>query len=515
MFSKCPASRASLPPTGFGISFLPDLFAGAHDFGRFERADGDSGTESGEPGERFRQGFQSRRGGSQHRRGLAESAKLSSHGGTCRQPDLFEQRLLPGEDCSRHRQRRRLAEELHHLRPRPDKRRGGQQTGGDEGGGGKLCFFAYFTDEERSSITDDPIWFFSRDRVYGPVHSNDTIHIDWDATSADPIFYGTVSTAKNSIAWSPRTPSNRNDWRRVLDGGPDALTLGSDDIPLPDSTDEQKIVAWGEDSGAFPSDQGVYLPEAGGQLAAGIYIEGDNAIKFAVDNATGNQIIYISQGSGATVKTTTVTVDLAGNRTTVVDKNGDTANYSGIPNGVIYTTGNITSLSGMLANNYENGSAILQRNAWTIATEVSGDSGKDIHITNNLQYKTEPDATKPATHSSNLRAATLGVVAEDIILDSSTPAELTIDGVLLAGGENTANGSFYNADYAGKKKNNLNVLGGVIQKKRGPVGTFNPSSNTLKTGYNKNYRYDTRMVDNPPPFFPTTGQFDVKSWQYL
>jgi len=375
-----------------------------------------------------------------------------------------------------------------------------------------FAFYAYFTDEERSPITDDEIWFFSRDRVYGPAHSNDTIHIDWDATSADPIFYGTVSTAKSSIAWSPRAPGNQNEWRRVLDGGQDALTLGTDDIPLPDSTEEQKLAAWGASTG-FPSDDGVYLPTTGTTLSAGIYIRGDSTVEFAVNNANGNQIIYITQGSGSAAKTTTLTVDLAGNRTTVVDKNGATTIYSGITNGVMYTTGHITSLKGMLANNYEDGSAILRRNAWTIATDVN--AGKDVTITDNLQYKTPPDADLPASHTSNLRAATLGVVAEDIILASSTPTEMTINGVMLAGGENTANGSFYNSDYAGKKKNNLNILGGVIQKKRGPVGTFSQSSNTLQTGYNKNYRYDTRMVDSPPPFFPTTGQFDILSWQYL
>jgi hypothetical protein len=35
-----------------------------------------------------------------------------------------------------------------------------------------------------------------------------------------------------------------------------------------------------------------------------------------------------------------------------------------------------------------------------------------------------------------------------------------------------------------------------------------------RSGYSKDYRYDVRMVDSPPPYFPTTGQYDVKSWQY-
>jgi hypothetical protein len=370
-----------------------------------------------------------------------------------------------------------------------------------------FALYSYFTDEERSSVTNGTIQFYARDRVYGPVHSNDRFHISWDSTSADPIFYGTVSSHNTSVDWSPRAPSSRNDWRRVLDGGQDALTLGADDIALPNSSDEQRNAAWGNTTG-FPSSDGVYLPAVGTQVDAGIFVRGDSTVQFSVDNATGNQIVAITQSS----KTTTLTINLASDQTTLRDKDGVYHYYSGIPNGVLYSTGNITSLKGTLANNYENGSSIVTRNAWTIATDVNG--GKNITITDNLQYKTEPNDKQPATHPSNLRAATLGLVAQDVILSSSTPNNLTIDGVILAGGENTANGSFYNADWNGAKKNNLNVLGGIIQKKRGPVGTFNPSNNVQITGYNKNYKYDPRMVDSPPPFFPTTGQFDVKSWQY-
>lgn len=47
----------------------------------------------------------------------------------------------------------------------------------------------------------------------------------------------------------------------------------------------------------------------------------------------------------------------------------------------------------------------------------------------------------------------------------------------------------------------LNVVGGLIQNARGPVGTSSGS------GYLKRYSYDRCAATDPPPYFPTTGRF--------
>jgi len=364
-----------------------------------------------------------------------------------------------------------------------------------------FALYAYFTDQERSSVTNGTIWFYPRDRLYGPAHSNDQVHVTWDAAAADSIFHDTLSSHAATVAWSPRAPGNTNEWRRVLTGGQSALTLGVDYIPLPTTSDEQKIAGWGADSG-FPSGSGVHVPAAGTQLTAGIYISGDSQIELSVDGETGNQIIAVTQGA----KTTTITADLRNCYTTVADGTpGSPHRYTGLLNGMIYCSGNITSLRGAIANNYENGSAVLRRNMWTIATNVA--AGKNITITDDLAYQTMPDLTRPPTYVNNLRAPTLGLVANNIVVASNCPNEETIDGVMLA------NGSFYYDAWDTIKRSNLHILGGIIQRKRGPVGTFS-NNNVQISGYNKDYRYDPRMVDYPPPFFPTTGQYDVKSWQY-
>lgn len=116
----------------------------------------------------------------------------------------------------------------------------------------------------------------------------------------------------------------------------------------------------------------------------------------------------------------------------------------------------------------------------------------------------------------NLLAGTMGLVARDVIIDDNAPTDLTIDAVVLAGGRNTTSGSFYVNNYSSKQPTGtLHLLGGLIQKKRGPVGTFSSSTGQINSGYAKDYRYDPRLADDPPPFYPTTGTFERLSWRRL
>jgi hypothetical protein len=47
----------------------------------------------------------------------------------------------------------------------------------------------------------------------------------------------------------------------------------------------------------------------------------------------------------------------------------------------------------------------------------------------------------------------------------------------------------------------LTVFGAIAQKFRGPVGTGDPTTGTVTTGYAKNYIYDKRLRYRSPPFF--------------
>lgn len=368
--------------------------------------------------------------------------------------------------------------------------------------------YVYFTDAEVSSISKQPIWFFPGDRIRGPAHSNNAggsyFHISWDATATQPIFDDMVTSAGDQIVWAPQQPvgSLYND---VFQGGMNSYKLGSDAIPLPSSAAVQQIEAWGSDTG-FPTTDGVYVNPGGG-----IYIHGDAAAVLK-DQGPGVQEFVITQGSDtydviadANMQTTTVTHSspMLATTTQVVD---------GPSTGVLYATGNLTSLSGIVSDNKLGPSGIESRNAWTIAADAG--AGRSITLTAPLTTKDPYDPGFSPNDNKNLKPGTLGLYAQDIVVGSQAPSKMEIDAVMLAGTSSMEGGNFYVQNWDTKTPTGtLTVMGGVIQQARGPVGTFNGS--LIKTGYAKNYWYDERLVDRPPPYFPTTGLYDTLSWRRI
>lgn len=372
---------------------------------------------------------------------------------------------------------------------------------------GSFGRYAYFTDYETSSIASGTIYFKAGDVIDGPAHSNNSggsdFNINWN-NSNSPIFEDMVTSVSSQIDYTPRAPSSDSEWQRIFDSGSRGFRLGVNRVELPATTDVQRNAAWGATSGFPTASTGVFL--ASGSPDHGIYIKGDASLTFSV-TPEGWQKIAIVQGS----TTTNVTIRLDRNDT-VVTQGSSTTTYVGTTNGVIYSTGNITSLSGQLADSSMSGSTLVRRNAFTIATDVN--NGKNITVTNNLTYKTQPDRNQAWDSALNLKSAALGLVARNVIVSSSAPANLTLDAVVMAGGRSTADGSFYVSNYSSKTPTGtLRLRGGVIQKKRGPVGTFNASTGSISTGYTKDYSYDTRMAVNPPPYFPTTGTYERLSFQ--
>jgi hypothetical protein len=370
---------------------------------------------------------------------------------------------------------------------------------------GNFGRYAYFTDYETSSVASGPIWFKGGDIIDGPAHSNNTsgsdFHINWTASNA-PIFRDTVTSVANGIEYDPRQPNNETEWQRIFASGSRGFRLGVNRVELPDNTNLQRDAAWGASSG-FPSSNGAFINNASSNR--GIYIRGDSTMEFQV-TTEGWQKIIVKQGSS----TWTITIRLDSNQT-ILQNGSTTTTYSGTTNGVIYTTGNITSLHGKLADSYMSGSQQVRRNAFTLATDVL--NGKSVTLTNDLYYKTTPNRTEAWDSTTNLRAAAMGIVSRNVMIANNAPTDLDVHAVLMAGGRTTSDGSFYVDDWDSKAIGELNLLGGIIQKKRGPVGTFSSSSGQIRSGYDKNYVYDQRMAVNPPPYFPTTGTYERLSFR--
>lgn len=136
--------------------------------------------------------------------------------------------------------------------------------------------------------------------------------------------------------------------------------------------------------------------------------------------------------------------------------------------------------------------------AWVngrVRGRVTFGSTDTIHLNGDLVY-------------ANPARDVLGLVGQkDLVVESSTTTQQDrhIHAVMMA-----LNGSFRVASYdSGRYRGILNVYGGIIQARRGPVGTI--SGSTIQTGYSKNYVYDKKLANTPPLNFPTTGNLEIRS----
>jgi hypothetical protein len=248
--------------------------------------------------------------------------------------------------------------------------------------------YAYFTDAEMSSITGNAIFFKTTEVIDGPAHSNNSnntlFNINW-LNSTQPIFKSDLTAVGSSITYAPTNPASESDYQKIFAAGSRGYKLGVSRIELPDTSDRQKNAAWGSTTG-FPTTDGVYVNSVSSIPLGGIYVKAasGSTIQFKDD---GNDIQRIEITVGTT--TTKVQVDRHQNRTVVFRGDGSTSDntkvtYAGLPNGVIYSPDNITSLKGTLTDGYYNGSTLVSRNAWTVATDIV--NGKNITITDNLTY---------------------------------------------------------------------------------------------------------------------------------
>ncbi|MDD4897031.1 MAG: hypothetical protein PHS21_09820, partial [Atribacterota bacterium] len=309
--------------------------------------------------------------------------------------------------------------------------------------------------------------------------------------------------------------------------------LGVDEIQLPqfrnisDLDDEnslQRIAGGSWSVGDFPSTDGVKIPSVisgtDKVTTGGIYIKGNvNSIELNVDNTTGtegpNSKITIKQGSYPT-KTTHITLvkepitlppgsklngvaadgTVIPANTTLYLEEGTTdyKSYIGLTNGVMFVEGAIGSLYG---ENHRGKMSIVSTQSITISDNIyyyDRDKSKDLF----------EDDIQAIDDSLGL------IAAKDVKIASSAPNNIEIDAIIMA-----LNTSFFYNGWQNYMRDTLSLLGGLIQKQRGPVGTHN--AGVKITGYSKQYIYDTRMA-NPasgylPPYFPSTGKYEKMWWR--
>lgn len=164
------------------------------------------------------------------------------------------------------------------------------------------------------------------------------------------------------------------------------------------------------------------------------------------------------------------------------------------PNGVIYAEGTNVHVSGVLSGRVTIGAG---------GTTGNGKKG-NIYIDAGIKYAHDPRSEA----SSDL----LGLVADNSILiaDNAANANKSID---IQASVFCRTGGFTAENWSTRGvEGTIRLLGGIQHNARAPVGTFTGSPPHLNSGYLKSYLYDERLMTDAPPFFPTTGQYEIVSW---
>ncbi len=267
---------------------------------------------------------------------------------------------------------------------------------------------------------------------------------------------------------------------------------------------------------AYPSSgapsSGVFLPYTIGSngkpvfTGGGILVEGNAGVKLSPSGGSA-QVYTITQGSGSSTVTTTITIDPVANTTVVASSGSPTLTITGVPNQfdpstgadlgydtMLYVDGNITTLVGP-----GQGQAAIQ-NGTALTVTAAG----NVTITGELLYKSEPvygPPSQPASSAHPIDSLTgndtgqaLGIftASGDIQLNNGQANQnLEIDAsmaTLSAGGT----GGLTNI---GAQIQTLTIVGGRIQNNIKNI-------NTLQ----RNVLFDKRFAKNfSPPWFPATN----------
>jgi len=141
----------------------------------------------------------------------------------------------------------------------------------------------------------------------------------------------------------------------------------------------------------------------------------------------------------------------------------------------------------------------------TLDGKLTLSSQNNLYIHNDVLYEDNPMA--------GTGDDVLGLVAEDNVIvkdNAANRSNCEIHASIF-----TRDGSFYAENYGSLPIcGTLTILGSIVQKERGAVGTF--AGGVLKTGFSKRYRYDDRLADQifRPPFYPGyyVNTYAITNW---
>ncbi len=325
--------------------------------------------------------------------------------------------------------------------------------------------YAYYSESEGGNI-----WWTGKDTVYGPFHTQDDLRAD-----SHPVFGvgGYRTTYKGKLIYK----NNYNSDKPEFHG-----SYGYDDVPLQtDGLDPLRDAA--ADNG-FKIDKSISttLDSTWVNPTYNYWQHKWNPGYWNVSTTTGLDTVYV------TFVQDSVRIKMGYNKTESTYKSSEIA-----PNGVIYAQGMDVRLKG------------------TVKGQFSVLSDGNVYLDDDVVYNTQPSSDPHAqTNSTDL----LGILSQNnvYITDNNNTVDIKIDAAIYC-----ETGGFGAENYDSRSVDgDINLLGGVTQHIRRAVGTYASSWGnilSIKSGYNKKYKYDDRLKKMYPPFFPVAGGFQILSWK--
>ena len=179
-------------------------------------------------------------------------------------------------------------------------------------------------------------------------------------------------------------------------------------------------------------------------------------------------------------------------------------NSSSNPNPGQYTTYSIASTNGTFYVT-NSGPRPTVRVWGTVNGKVTIASKGKIWITDDLVCADNPQTNPNSDDMIGL------VAAKDIVVRNNQHLQdRTIQATIMTMNQAIANNkNFWVHRYQYQEYGTLHVYGGIIQNSRGAVGTFGGGS---RTGYLKDYEWDSRLAAMNPPNFPSLFVLKKIAW---
>ncbi|OGY81415.1 MAG: hypothetical protein A3F54_02085 [Candidatus Kerfeldbacteria bacterium RIFCSPHIGHO2_12_FULL_48_17] len=323
-----------------------------------------------------------------------------------------------------------------------------------------------------SLLSDSNVWIGDKEELKGPMHANGGIRMDGQSNS-------TLTSAKETYICGPEHGCNNEEKPGIWGTGNNDKSW-SFPVPGPDfasiAVDAAALEAQAADDGLLLNDSGNF----------GYRITFGNTGTFSVDTVTALQQPVVGYDGTQWVteshsyKTTAAVVGL-----------------QNIPlpnNGLIYVKDRVWV------------EGTVKGFATVVAAEPP-EEGADasIIIQNDLKYKDQ-------------NSARLSLIAQkDILIPLYSPDIMQIDGALVALNGHVFRYYYpnYNSQpyktYAIRKK--IQTYGTIITKGVWTWSWVSGDPASVVSGYQQTQSfYDTDLLFSPPPFFPTTGSFELISW---